>query len=66
MVAEGRIYLLSEAGKLAVIKAGRDWHPLRVIDLKEKCYATPALVDGMILVRSAVSLWAFKGGSIGP
>ena len=35
---------------------------LKVNDLPESCYATPALADGMIVVRSEHSLWAFRQG----
>ncbi len=59
VAADGKVFVLSESGKLAVIKAGHGWDLLTVNDLTEKCYATPALVDGMILVRSKDALWAF-------
>jgi outer membrane protein assembly factor BamB len=60
VAAERKLYVLSEVGKMAVVKAGRNWDVLAVNDLNENCYATPALVEGMILVRSRHSLWAFR------
>ena len=50
---------MNESGKVAVVKAGREWELLAVNDLGEECYATPALAQGQILVRTKRSLWAF-------
>ena len=60
VTAEGKILILNESGKLAVLQASRDWRVLAVNDLAENCYATPAIADGVILVRSEHSLWAFQ------
>ena len=59
IAADGKLFLVNESGKLAVLEAGRDWHVLSVNDLADNCYATPAIVDGVILVRSEHHLWAF-------
>ena len=59
VAAEGRIYLASEDGKLAVIRAGRDWEVMNVGDLGEGCYATPALSEGRIYLRSSEALYCF-------
>ena len=59
VAADGKLFLVNESGKLAVLEAGRDWHVLSVNDLADNCYATPAIVDGVILVRSEHHLWAF-------
>ena len=37
---------------------------LAVNDLAENCYATPAIVDGLIVVRSEHDLWAFQNMSM--
>ena len=52
VAADGKLYLVNESGQLAVLEAGRDWHVLAVNDLAENCYATPAIVDHVIVVRS--------------
>jgi len=36
------------------------WHVAAVNDLSENCYATPAISDGMIVIRSERSLRAFQ------
>ena len=60
VAADGKLYLVNESGQLAVLEAGRDWHVLAVNELGENCYATPAIVDHVIVVRSDHYLWAFQ------
>jgi outer membrane protein assembly factor BamB len=60
VAAEGKVFLLNAAGKVAVISADREWRTLRVNDLGEAAYATPAIVEEMILIRSERTLWAFR------
>lgn len=59
VAASGRIYFVSEAGKLVVIEGGRDWKVLSVHPLDEESYATPALSRGRIFVRTAAHLYCF-------
>lgn len=60
LAADGRIFTLSEAGKLAVIKAGAQWELLQVNDMGEECYASPALSDHYLVVRGKEHLRAFR------
>jgi outer membrane protein assembly factor BamB len=60
VAADGKLFILNESGKLAVLHAGRDWRVLAVNDLMENAYATPAIADAMIVVRSERTLWAFR------
>ena len=59
VAADGKIYLASEGGKIAVLKPGADWEVIRVNDLKEEIYATPALSDGKIFIRTTEHLYCF-------
>ena len=59
MAGDGKIFAASETGKITVVKAARDWELLAVNDLGEECYATPALAEKQILVRTKRVLWAF-------
>lgn len=63
VAAAGRVYFASETGKVVVIKAGVDWSVLACNDLDESCYATPALSDGRIFIRTSQSLACF--GTVG-
>ncbi len=59
VAADGMIYAVSQAGKVSMIKAGPDWRVLRVIDLGEECYATPAIASGRIYIRTRSTLFCF-------
>lgn len=55
----GHLYFASERGAIAVLPPGGDLTPLVVNDLVEDVYATPALVDGKIYIRTVEHLYAF-------
>ncbi len=59
VAANGKIYLLNEAGKLTVLKAGGEWEVLGVNDMGEETYATPAIADNRIYLRTRSSLYCF-------
>jgi outer membrane protein assembly factor BamB len=59
VVGDGKVYVLSERGKLTVVSADKEWEELATADFKEDAYATPALVDGMIYLRTAGHLYCF-------
>jgi outer membrane protein assembly factor BamB len=59
VAADGKIYITSVNGKVAVLKAGADWNTLAINDLGEECYATPAIGDGRIYIRTRNSVYAF-------
>ncbi|HEY2413123.1 MAG TPA: PQQ-binding-like beta-propeller repeat protein [Pirellulaceae bacterium] len=59
VAGDGKIYLLSQKGMLSVITAAKQWQLTHSIDFKEECYATPALVDGHIYLRTAGHLYCF-------
>ena len=59
VAAEDKIYTLSNDGKMGVLKAGQDWSVLVVNDLKDECWATPAIADGRIYVRTNAALYCF-------
>ncbi len=59
VAAADKIFLLSEEGKLTVLKAGAQWEVLAVNDLGEESYATPAISNGRIFVRTRGSLYCF-------
>jgi outer membrane protein assembly factor BamB len=61
--AGGRIYLANEDGIVAVVRAGKDWELVASNDLGEPLYATPALVDGRIVVRGQKSLFCFASAA---
>jgi outer membrane protein assembly factor BamB len=58
LAADGKIFTMSEEGKLAVIKPGREWEVIRINDFNDSTHATPAIVDGKIYIRTASALYA--------
>jgi hypothetical protein len=59
VAAEGKVFLINEEGKVAVLRAGPDWDLLAVNDLGEGSFATPALSQGQIYVRTDEALYCF-------
>ena len=59
IAADGKLYLACEDGVMAVLKAGGEWQVLSTLDFGEPIYATPALSDGAVFVRTAEALYRF-------
>jgi len=59
VAADGKIYVASEAGHVAVIKAGADWEILAMNDMEDEVFATPAPVDQRIYLRTRNALYCF-------
>ncbi len=56
----GKIYVASQKGVVSVIQAGDALEVLARNDLKEQIFATPAVVEGVLYVRTEKGLYAFK------
>jgi outer membrane protein assembly factor BamB len=59
VAADGHVFFTSEAGAVVVVPPGGDLTPKVVNDLAEDTYATPAIADGRIYVRTTAALYAF-------
>ena len=59
VAANGRIYAATELGKVSVFEAGAEWKHLATNDLAEEIYATPAIVDSRIYIRTNKALYCF-------
>jgi outer membrane protein assembly factor BamB len=55
----GHVYVLSQTGKMTVLKAAHQWEIVASADFEDECYATPAIVDDRIYVRTRASLYCF-------
>jgi len=64
VAADDKIFTINDAGKVTVLKAGRQWEILVVNDLGEECWATPAIAGGRIYIRTRNALYSF--GKPGP
>ncbi len=56
---DGKVYALDEIGRLTVISATDQAEVLHTADFKEDVFATPAIVDGRIYLRTAKALYCF-------
>ncbi len=57
VAADGKVYMLSEAGKVSVLKPGPDWEVIQTNDMGAEAYATPAIVDGKMYLRTDWGLY---------
>lgn len=53
----GKLFCLDEAGTTFVVEAGRDFKLLHSNELGEMCMATPAIVEGGLLIRTHSALY---------
>jgi outer membrane protein assembly factor BamB len=60
VAGDGKVYIAADAGVVVVLKAGDRFEVLAENDLGEPIGATPALVDGVIYLRTARHLYAFR------
>lgn len=58
VAADGKLYFTAEDGQIRVIKAGPQFEVLATNTMNAPCLATPAISDGMILIRTAKQLVA--------
>jgi outer membrane protein assembly factor BamB len=56
----GKIFVASQNGMVTVIKPGETLEILARNDLKEQIFATPAVVDGVLYLRTVKALYAFR------
>jgi outer membrane protein assembly factor BamB len=59
VAGDGKIFLVSNGGKVTVVQAGPQWEVLAVNDLKEDAQATPALAFGHVYLRTNKALYSF-------
>ena len=59
VASEGKIYLASEDGDVFVVKAGPKYELLAKNPVGEVMMATPAISNGMVIVRTVSHLYAF-------
>ena len=60
VASDGKIYAVSEEGKVAVIRAGAQWELLAVNAMDEGSKSTPAIVDGKLYIRTYDALYSFE------
>jgi outer membrane protein assembly factor BamB len=62
VAGDGKVYLLSQRGTLTVVSAANEWKVIHSAEFGEEAYATPAIVDGRIYLRTSGHLYCFGAG----
>jgi outer membrane protein assembly factor BamB len=57
--ADGKVFLVSQDGTVSVVSATANWEILAVTTLGDEVFATPAIADGRIYIRTKSALYAF-------
>ncbi len=57
--ADGKVYLISQDGTASVVSAKGEWEVLAVSPLGEEVFATPAIVDNKLYIRTQNTLYCF-------
>jgi len=57
--ADGKVWLVSQDGTVSVVSAKAQWDILAVNALDDEVFATPAVEDGRLYVRTRSALYAF-------
>ena len=56
--ADGKVYIASEHGKVVVLRAAGEWEILAINEFDSEIYATPAISEGHIYIRTRDALYA--------
>lgn len=59
VAADDKVFLIGQGGQVSVLKAGGEWEVLAVNELDDECFATPAISEGRIYIRTRSALYAF-------
>jgi outer membrane protein assembly factor BamB len=59
VAADDKVFLIGQGGQVSVLKAAGDWQVLAVNELDDECFATPAIADGHIYIRTRSALYSF-------
>jgi outer membrane protein assembly factor BamB len=60
--ADGNVFLISQDGTVSVVKAAGEWEVLAVNALGDEVFATPAIADGKIYLRTKNTMYCFANG----
>ena len=59
VAADDKVMLIGQGGQVSVLKAAGDWQVLAVNELDDECFATPAIADGRIYIRTRSAMYCF-------
>jgi outer membrane protein assembly factor BamB len=59
VAADDKVFLIGQGGQVSVLKAAGEWEVLAVNELDDEVFATPAIADGRIYVRTRSAMYSF-------
>jgi outer membrane protein assembly factor BamB len=59
VAADNKVFFVSQSGVVTVLKPGGQQEILSVNELDDECYATPAIADGRLYIRTQTALYCF-------
>jgi outer membrane protein assembly factor BamB len=59
VAGDGKVYIVSQTGVTVVLDADRDQAVLSTGEMDDEVYATPAIADGRIFIRTRGALYCF-------
>jgi outer membrane protein assembly factor BamB len=59
VAADNKVFVIGQGGQVSVLKAAGEWEVLKVNELDDEVYATPAIADGRIYIRTRSALYSF-------
>lgn len=62
VAADGKVFVVSASGKVSVVKADAQWEILKMNDLGEEVWATPAIAGNNLFIRTKNALYSFGPG----
>jgi len=65
VAGDGKIYFVSEEGKISVVKAGAEWETSSSGEVEGSVIATPAIANSRIYVRTDENLYCFGASAAG-
>jgi outer membrane protein assembly factor BamB len=65
VAAGGKLYLATLRGTMVVVSAKGEWETLHRVDFDDEIWATPAIAEGRLFVRTRGKLYAFGAAGSG-
>jgi len=59
VAADDKVFLIGQGGQVSVLKAAGEWEVISMNELDDEVYATPAIADGHIYIRTRSALYSF-------
>ena len=59
VAADDKVFVIGQGGQVSVLKAAGEWEVITVNELDDEVFATPAIADGRIYIRTRGALYAF-------